>query len=72
MDFFIFLIPGIVGLVSGILMLLRPRWFRNLWKIRTAYELWGEKAATRYYYALGIFTIAIGLWMIINFLLRLL
>ena len=54
MDGIIFLITGIVGLISGILILLRPKWFGNLWKIRTAYEYWGEKAASRYYYVLEV------------------
>jgi len=63
---FIWLIPGIVVSASGILILIRPRWFRSLWKIRTTYEYWGNKIASRYYSVLGILIIAIGLWMIIK------
>lgn len=65
------LLSGVFVLVNGILMLLRPKWFRNLWKVRIAYKLWGEKAASRYYYVLGVFTIAIGFWLIIKFLSQL-
>jgi hypothetical protein len=71
MDDVIFLITGIIGLISGILIILRPKWFRNLWKIRTAYEYWGEKTASYYYYVLGVLTAAIGLWLIIKYLLQL-
>lgn len=71
MDDIIFLISGVVGLISGILILLRPKWFRNLWKIRAAYEYWGEKTASRYYCVLGILTVAIGLWLIIKYLSQL-
>lgn len=71
MDDIMVLIAGIVGLISGILFLFMPKWFRNLWKVRIAYEIWGEKAASRYYFVLGVFTMATGLWLIIKSLSQL-
>ena len=62
----ILLICAVIGLASGILMISMPKWFKNLWKIRTTFENWGEKAATLYYLAFGIMAIATSIWLIIK------
>lgn len=62
---------SVVAIVSGAIMLLKPRWFRNLWKIKTTYDYWGEKAASLYYTVLGVASIVFGLWLLIKYFLPL-
>jgi len=56
---------GLIGLVSGIIIITRPNWFRNLWKIRTSYEYWGDRLAAIYFTILGLIIIVASTWLIL-------
>jgi hypothetical protein len=67
MDNFIMILIGVCGLISGVVIVVRPRWFKQLWKIRTSYELMGGRFSDRYYTILGLLIIIVSGWIIVKF-----
>ena len=60
MDNYIMFLIGACGLVNGIVIVVRPDWFKRLWKIRTSYEYWGSKSSNLYYKLLGTLIIVVS------------
>lgn len=55
------LILVVFEIIFGVSLLIRPKWLRNLPKIRYIFEKYGEKKASIYYFSLGILVIFAGI-----------
>ena len=49
MEKYIMVLIGVLGLLNGLVIIVRPNWFKKLWKIRTSYEFLGSKYSNFYY-----------------------
>ena len=67
MENYVMILIGICGLISGIIIVVRPSWFKQLWKIRTSYELLGNRISDIYYVFLGLLIIVVSGWLIVKF-----
>lgn len=67
MENYIMFLLGACGLANGVVVVVRPDWFKRLWKIRTSYEYWGSKSSNLYYNLLGTLIIGVSCWVIVKF-----